>query len=44
MVKLFQKIYSAVQIAILQNFVSSEAFSNNFFHWLIKLITFADEK
>ena len=38
------KIFHRKYIAILQNFVSSEAFSNNCFHWLIKLITLADEK
>ena len=36
-VKPFQTKYAAVRIAALQNYVSSEAFNNNCFHWLIKL-------
>ena len=42
-VKPFRRKYGTVWIATHQNFVLSEAFSYNCFHWLIKLITFADK-
>ena len=38
------KCVTVLRIAALQNFVSSEALATIVFHWLIKLITFADEK